>query len=45
MEKSLIDQLGMQVTITQKSGETGDVVLRYTTFDQLEFPCHCLQGD
>jgi hypothetical protein len=45
MEKKLMEQLGMQVAITHREGETGDVVVRYKTFDQLEFPCRRLQGD
>ena len=45
MEKKLMEQLGMQVTITHREGETGDVVVRYKTFDQLEFLCRRLQGD
>jgi ParB family transcriptional regulator, chromosome partitioning protein len=45
MEKKLMDQLGMKVTITHREGERGDVVVRYKTFDQLEFLCRRLQGD
>ena len=30
MEKKLMDQLGMKVTITHREGERGDVVVRYT---------------
>jgi ParB family chromosome partitioning protein len=45
MEKRLMEQLGMRVTITHKEGERGDVVVRYKTFDQLEFLCRRLQGD
>ena len=45
MEKKLMEQLGMNVTITHREGETGDVVVRYKTFDQLEFLCRRLQGD
>jgi ParB family transcriptional regulator, chromosome partitioning protein len=45
MEKKLMEQLGMKATITQREGETGDVVVRYKTFDQLEFLCRRLQGD
>jgi ParB family chromosome partitioning protein len=45
MEKRLMEQLGMQVTITHREGEAGDVVVRYKTFDQLEFLCRRLQGD
>jgi ParB family transcriptional regulator, chromosome partitioning protein len=45
MEKKLMDQLGMKVTITHRGGERGDVVVRYKTFDQLEFLCRRLQGD
>jgi ParB family transcriptional regulator, chromosome partitioning protein len=44
-EKKLMDQLGMNVTITHREGETGDVVVRYKTLDQLEFLCRRLQGD
>jgi hypothetical protein len=29
----------VQVTITHREGETGEVVVRYKTFDQLEFLC------
>jgi ParB family chromosome partitioning protein len=45
MEKKLMEQLGMNVTITHKEGETGEVAVRYKTFDQLEFLCRRLQGD
>jgi ParB family chromosome partitioning protein len=45
MEKKLMEQLGMNVTITQKKGEAGVLVVRYKTFDQLEFLCRRLQGD
>jgi ParB family transcriptional regulator, chromosome partitioning protein len=45
MEKKLIEQLGMNVTITQGEGEAGDVVVRYKTLEQLEFLCRRLQGD
>jgi ParB family chromosome partitioning protein len=45
MEKKLIEQLGMNVTITHREGEAGDVVVRYKTLDQLEFLCRRLQGD
>jgi len=45
MEKKLMDQLGMNVTITHREGEAGEVVVRYKTFDQLEFLCRRLQGD
>ena len=45
MEKKLMEQLGMQATIRHREGETGDVVVRYKTFDQLEFLCRRLQGD
>jgi hypothetical protein len=33
MEKKLMEQLGMQVTITHGEGEAGEVVVRYKTFD------------
>jgi ParB family chromosome partitioning protein len=45
MEKKLIEQLGMNVTITHGEGEAGDVVVRYKTLDQLEFLCRRLRGD
>jgi len=45
MEKKLMEQLGMNVTITHKEGEAGELVVRYKTFDQLEFLCRRLQGD
>jgi ParB family transcriptional regulator, chromosome partitioning protein len=45
MEKTMIEQLGMQVTINHKKGETGDVVVRYKTFDQLELIYRRLRGD
>ena len=45
MEKRLMEQLGMNVTITPREGEAGEVVVRYKTFDQLEFLCRRLQGD
>ena len=45
MEQRLMDQLGMNVTITHREGETGDVVVRYKTLDQLEFLCRRLRGD
>jgi len=45
MEKKLIERLGMNVTITPREGEAGDVVVRYKTLDQLEFLCRRLRGD
>jgi len=45
MEKKLMEQLGMNVTIRHREGEAGDVVVRYKTLDQLEFLCRRLQGD
>jgi ParB family chromosome partitioning protein len=45
MEKKLMDQLGMNVTITHREGEAGDVAVRYKTLDQLEFLCRRLRGD
>jgi ParB family chromosome partitioning protein len=45
MEKKLMEQLGMNVTITHREGETGEVVVRYKTLDQLEFLCRRLRGD
>jgi ParB family chromosome partitioning protein len=45
MEKKLMEQLGMNVRINDKAGEAGEVVVRYKTFDQLEFLCRRLQGD
>ena len=45
MEKKLMEQLGMNVAINYKAGEAGEVVVRYKTFDQLEFLCRRLQGD
>jgi ParB family chromosome partitioning protein len=45
MEKKLMEQLGMEVTISHRERETGAVVVRYKTSDQLEFLCRRLQGD
>ncbi len=45
MEKKLIEQLGMNVTITPSEGEAGELVVRYKTLDQLEFLCRRLHGD
>ena len=45
MEKKLMEQLGMNVTITHREGEAGEVAVRYKTLDQLEFLCRRLQGD
>jgi ParB family transcriptional regulator, chromosome partitioning protein len=45
MEKTMIEQLGMQVSINHSKGETGDVVVRYKTFDQLELIYRRLLGD
>jgi ParB family transcriptional regulator, chromosome partitioning protein len=45
MEKRLMEQLGMNVTIKHREGEAGDVVVRYKTLDQLEFLCRRLRGD
>ncbi|MGB6176356.1 MAG: ParB/RepB/Spo0J family partition protein, partial [Methylocella sp.] len=45
MEKKLMEQLGMNVTIMRREGEAGEVVVRYKTFDQLEFLCRRLRGD
>jgi ParB family transcriptional regulator, chromosome partitioning protein len=44
MEKTMMEQLGMEVTITHKSGETGEVLVRYKTFDQLELVYRRLRG-
>jgi hypothetical protein len=44
MEKTLMEQLGMNVAMTHKEGETGQLVVRYKTLDQLEFLCRRLQG-
>ena len=43
MEKKLMEQLGMNVAITHREGEAGEVVVRYKICDQLE--CRRLQGD
>lgn len=40
-----MEQLGMNVAMTHKEGETGQLVVRYKTLDQLEFLCRRLQGD
>lgn len=45
LEKTLLEALGVHVTITQKAGETGEMLVRYTTLDQLEFVCRRLRGD
>jgi ParB family chromosome partitioning protein len=45
MEKKLMEQLGMNVAITPREGEAGEVAVRYKTLDQLEFLCRRLQGD
>jgi ParB family chromosome partitioning protein len=45
MEKVLFEQLGMEVTITHRAGEAGEVLVRYKTFDELEFLCRRLRGD
>ncbi|MGH6847946.1 MAG: ParB/RepB/Spo0J family partition protein, partial [Methylocella sp.] len=45
MEKKLMEQLGMTVTIMHNEDEAGQVVVRYKTLDQLEFLCSRLQGD
>jgi ParB family transcriptional regulator, chromosome partitioning protein len=45
MEKTLMEQLGMNVTISHREGEAGEVVVRYKTLDQLEFLCRRLRGD
>jgi ParB family transcriptional regulator, chromosome partitioning protein len=45
LEKTLMEQLGMKVTITHRAGESGEVLVRYRTFDQLEFLCRRLRGD
>jgi ParB family transcriptional regulator, chromosome partitioning protein len=45
MEKSLMEQLGMKVTITHRVGEAGEVSVRFKTFDQLELVCRRLRGD
>ncbi len=45
MEKTLMEQLGMNVAIAHKEGETGNWLVRYKTLDQLEFLCRRLQGD
>lgn len=45
MEKALMEELGLDVTITPKGGETGEIVVRYRTFDQLELICSRLRGN
>jgi ParB family chromosome partitioning protein len=45
MERKLMEQLGMNVTIKHTEGEAGEVRVNYKTFDQLEFLCRRLQGD
>jgi ParB family chromosome partitioning protein len=44
LEKSLRDALGVESVITQKTGEAGELSLRYKTLDQLEFLCRRLKG-
>jgi DNA-binding Xre family transcriptional regulator len=44
MEKDLMEQLGMKVTITHRVGEAGEVSVRFGTFDQLELLCRRLRG-
>lgn len=44
MEKRIMEQIGMQATITHKGGETGELLVRYKTFDQLELLCRLLGG-
>lgn len=36
MEKAMMEQLGMHVSINHKKGEAGDLVVRYKTLEQLE---------
>jgi ParB family transcriptional regulator, chromosome partitioning protein len=45
MEKILMEQLGMKVTITHHAGEAGEVLVRFKTLDQLEFLSRRLRGD
>jgi ParB family transcriptional regulator, chromosome partitioning protein len=45
MEKTMMEQLGMEVTVTHKEGESGEVLVRYQTFDQLELVYRRLRGD
>lgn len=45
LETSLLEVLGMNVTITQKVGEAGEMLVKYKTLDQLEFVCRRLRGD
>ncbi len=45
MENILMEQLGMKVTITHHAGEAGEVLVRFKTFDQLEFLCRRMRGD
>jgi ParB family transcriptional regulator, chromosome partitioning protein len=45
MEKILMERLGMTVTVTHHKGEAGEVLVRFKTFDQLEFLCRRLRGD
>lgn len=45
MEKTLMEQLGMEVRINPRAGEAGEVTVRYKTFDQLELVCQRLKGD
>jgi ParB family chromosome partitioning protein len=44
MEKTMMEQLGMDVAINHKTGEAGEVVVRYTTLDQLEVIYRRLRG-
>ncbi len=44
MEKAIADKLGLQVSINHKKGESGDIVVRYKTLEQLELICRRLKG-
>jgi ParB family transcriptional regulator, chromosome partitioning protein len=45
MEKTMMEKLGMQVSINHKKGEAGDVVVRYKTLEQLELIYQRLRRD
>ena len=43
-EKELADSLGLKVEIKRGSGETGNLVIKYGNFDQLEYIRNRLVG-
>ncbi len=44
MEKTIMEQIGMEVVITPHSSETGELLVRYKSLDQLDLLCRLLRA-